>query len=92
MNSYTSGGSALHGHEDDTIQGRIDALRATLDPEERERIAAEAFTYLFEQHSDMPIAAIHSEVTIDADVVGSWTFPGVTSIGLSHWHLIERAN
>jgi peptide/nickel transport system substrate-binding protein len=91
INSYTPGGSPYHGYEDDTIQGLIDQLRGTIDPEERERVAAEAFTYLYEQYSDMPIAALRAEMTVNPEVVGEWQFPGVTTAGMSHWHLVEPA-
>jgi peptide/nickel transport system substrate-binding protein len=92
INSYTSGGSPFDGFEDDHIQGLIDRLTTTFDPEERDRIAAEAFTYLYEQYADMPIAAIRAEVIINPEYVADWPFPGVTTTGMSHWHLIEPAS
>jgi peptide/nickel transport system substrate-binding protein len=92
VNSYTSGGSTYHGFEDDTIQGHIDRLVATIDPDERDKIAAEAFTYLYEQYSDLPLVALAAEVAVNPEVVAGWTYPGATSSGLSHWHLIEPAN
>ncbi|HEX2218871.1 MAG TPA: ABC transporter substrate-binding protein [Gemmatimonadales bacterium] len=91
INSYTAEGSQFHGFENDEIQAMIDELVATVDPEERDRIAAEAFTYLFEQYSDMPIAALRAEMTVNPEVVADWPFPGVTTAGMSHWHLIEPA-
>jgi peptide/nickel transport system substrate-binding protein len=91
INSYTSEGSQFHGYENDTIQGYVDQLVATIDPEERDKIAGEAFTYLFEQYSDMPIAALRAEMTVNPEVVAEWPFPGVTTAGMSHWHLIEPA-
>jgi peptide/nickel transport system substrate-binding protein len=90
-NSYTNEGSVFHGFEDDRINELIAELRATIDPEERRRIAQEAFVYAFEQYADMPIAGIFSEVVVDPSIVAGWTFPGVTSVGTSHWHLIEAA-
>ncbi len=77
--------------EDDTIDKMVDDLVVTFDPEERDRIAREAWTYLFEQYSDMPLAAVRSEVVVNPDVVSDWVFPGVTSAGISHYHLIEKA-
>jgi len=90
-NSFTPEGSVYHGYEDDRINELVDELRATVDPDERERIAQEAFLYAFEQYTDIPIAGIFAEVAVDPDVVAGWTFPGVTSVGTSHWHLIEAA-
>jgi peptide/nickel transport system substrate-binding protein len=91
INSYTSGGSPFDGFEDDQIQGLIDKLTTTFDAEERDKIAAEAFTYLYEQYADMPIASIRAEVIINPEFVADWPFPGVTTTGVSHWHLIEPA-
>jgi peptide/nickel transport system substrate-binding protein len=91
VNSYTSGGSVYHGFEDDTIQALIDELVPTIDPDERDRIAGEAFTYLYEQYSDLPLAALAAEVAVNPEVVAGWTFPGATSSGLSHWELVEAA-
>jgi len=92
INSYTSGGSPFDGFEDDQIQGLIDKLTTTFDAEERDKIAAEAFTYLYEQYADMPIASIRAEVIINPEFVADWPFPGVTTTGVSHWHLIEPAS
>ena len=91
VNFFTSRGTPYGGYEDDTIEGLADELVRTIDPDERNRIAAEAFTYLFEQYADMPLAALHAEVTVDPEVVSGWTFPGVTTNSVSHWHLIEAA-
>lgn len=92
VNTFTSGGSPYHGYEDDQIQALIDQLSTQLDPQEREKTIQEAFTYSFDQYTDMPIAGLHIEMTVDPEVVGGWTFPGVTTAGMSHWHLIEPAN
>jgi peptide/nickel transport system substrate-binding protein len=92
INSYTTGGSPFDGFEDDHIQGLIDKLTTTFDDEERDKIAAEAFTYLYEQYADMPVAAIRAEVIINPEIVADWNFPGVTTTGVSHWHLIEPAS
>ena len=88
---YTTGGSPYGGYESDTIEALTAELERTLDPERRDRLAAEAFTYLFEQYSDMPMAARRAEVVVDPTVVGDWVFPGVTTNSLSHFELITPA-
>ena len=88
---YTTAGSPNGGYETDEIQGLTEAMGATVDREERARIAALAYTYLFENYVEMPIAVIHSEMTVDPEVVAVWPFPGVTAGGMSHWHLIVPA-
>ena len=69
----------------------IRELRTALDPAERDRIAANAFTHLFEQYADMPMAEIQADIVADPAVIAAWTFPGVTANAVSHWHLIEAA-
>lgn len=91
VNFHTERGTPYGGFEDDKIEGLADKLTATIDPDERDAIASEAFTYLFEQYVDMPLAIVFAEVTVDPEVVSDWTFPGVTTNSVSHWHLIEAA-
>jgi peptide/nickel transport system substrate-binding protein len=92
VNYFTSRGTPYGGYESDTIEALADELERTIDPEERNRIASEAFVYLFEQYADMPLAAVHAEVVANPDVVAGWTFPGVTTNSVSHWHLIQKAH
>ena len=82
----------LEGYEDDTILEMIEAIAASIDPEERDRLIRDAFTYTYEQYTDLPMTSIAAEVTVDPAVVADWVSPGVTSTGLSHWHLIRAAN
>jgi peptide/nickel transport system substrate-binding protein len=91
VNFYTSRGTPYAGFEDDTIEAMVLELGRTVDPDERDRIAREAFTYLFESYADIPIAAIAAEVTVDPRVVADWVFPGVASIGISHFDMIRAA-
>lgn len=91
VNFHTERGTPYGGFEDDKIEGLANELEATIDPARRHDIAAEAFTYLFEQYADMPLATVHAEVAVDPEVVADWTFPGVTTNSVSHWHLISSA-
>ena len=88
---FTTAGAPYGGYESDTIESLSAELMRTIDPYERNRIAAEAFTYLFEQYADMPLAEVHAEVVVNPEVVADWTFPGVTTNSVSHSHLIEAA-
>ena len=91
MSWHTTEGSPNAGYEDDVTQELAHRLSRTVDLEERAAIGREAFTYLFEQYAEMPIAAIHAEMTVNPQVVKDWKFPGSTTAGMSHWHLIEPA-
>jgi peptide/nickel transport system substrate-binding protein len=70
----------------------IGAIAASIDPEERDLLILKDFTFTYEQYTDLPMASIAAEVTVNPEVVADWVFPGVTSTGLSHWHLITAAS
>jgi peptide/nickel transport system substrate-binding protein len=91
LNFYSLDGTVFGGYEDDTIERLTGELARTIDPGERDRLACEAFTHLFEQYSEIPIASVYADVTVDPTIVEDWTFPGVTTNGVSHWHLIKAA-
>ena len=91
VNFHTVRGTRYGGYESDTSEGLADKLEQTINPEERNKIAQEAFTYLFEQYADMPLAAVFAELTVDPTVVKDWTFPGVSTNSVSHYHLIAAA-
>jgi peptide/nickel transport system substrate-binding protein len=92
VNFFTVEGTPYGGYESDTIQELTYELVATIDPVERDRIARRAFTYLFDQYADIPLGATTKDYIVNPDVVAGWTFPGATSTGQSHWHLIEAAD
>jgi peptide/nickel transport system substrate-binding protein len=92
LNTYTTTGSPFEGWEDDHMLALIDKFVNSFDAEERDALAKEAFTYAFEQYSDLPMAAVSTEIAINPAAVAGWRFPGVTTNGISHWHLIEPAS
>ena len=88
---YTNPGGGLQGWEDDWTAAKIETLINTIDPVARDEIAREIQNYLFEQYADIPLFDGFSQIAVNPDVVANWQFPGVTSAGYSHWHLIEAA-
>ncbi len=88
---YTNPGGPYQGWEDDWTSEKIAAMLASIDLEERDQIAREIFNYLFEQYNDIPLFEVFTQVAINPEVVAGWQFPGVTSSGISHWHLVEAA-
>jgi len=91
-NTFLEEGSTYHGYEDDELTAIVEEMARTIDPEKREALMREAFIYAFENHTDMPMVSLHHPVAINPETIRTWTYPGVTSNGLSHWHLIEPAN
>lgn len=90
-NIFTSGGSPYHGYEDDKINELVAQISESIDPEARDALIQEAFIYSFEQYTDMPIASLSAEFMVDPEQITEWRFPGVTTAGMSHWHLIVPA-
>ncbi len=72
---------------------KLDAMGATLIetqyPAERARIVGDMFTQVFDTYAHMPIATVSAEVLINPKRVASWQFPGASSSGFSHFHLID---
>ncbi len=93
INAYFySGGRPVNIVEHPEVEALYPEYRASLDPDERDALAQEIFQVLFENYFSIPIASVNAAVAVDPEQVAGWTFPGVTSIGLSHFHLIEPAS
>ena len=88
---YTNPGGGLQGWEDDWTATHIEELINTIDPEKRDQLARKIQNYLFEQYVDIPLFDGFTQVAINPKYVAGWQFPGVTSAGYGHWHLIKAA-
>lgn len=65
---------------------------ASYDQEERNELARALFVYHFENYTTMPIATVTTDVVVNPETVEGWVFPGVTSAGIGHFHLIQPAD
>ena len=88
---YSNPGGPYQGWEDDWTSARVSEMIGSSNAEERDRIARTVFNYLFEQYNDIPLFQVFTQIAINPDVVSGWQFPGVTSSGIGHYHLIKRA-
>ena len=74
----------------------LDAMGKTLiqtrDPEQRTGIIRDMFTLVFDNYAHMPVATVSAEVVVNPERIASWEFPGASSSGFSHFHLIEAAD
>lgn len=77
--------------DDPEVNALFDTLAASTDIDERDAIASRIFTMLYEGYTHIPIAKIFAEVTVNPETIAGWQFPGSTSSGLSHYHLIKTA-
>ena len=88
---YSNPGGPYQGWEDDWTSAHVSKMIASSNAEERDRIARKVFNYLFEQYNDIPLFQVFTQVAVNPDVISGWQFPGVTSSGIGHYHLIKRA-
>ncbi len=86
---FSSHGRPINFYEHETVEALLAEMATTIDAQARDELGRAAFTHLFEDYSDIPIAAVAYEIAVDPDRVAGWDFPGATAIGLSHWHLID---
>jgi len=88
-NYYASSGRPNVNYEDPIIEALNMEYRASINPEERDRLAGEIFEQAFEQYAVAPLASLSTEVMMNPETIAGWQFPGVTSAGVSHFNLIE---
>jgi len=86
---FTTLGRPVATYEESSFDETFVRYRDSADAEERDRLAAELFEHIFDNYISIPLASVPYELTVNPDVIAGWTFPGVSSAGLSHWHLIE---
>lgn len=88
---YTRPGGPAQGYETDKGIGLVQQIVNTIDAGRREVLIKELFNYLFETYNDIPLFEVHTEMVVNNDVVAGWVYPGVTSYGYGHWHMIKKA-
>lgn len=59
------------------------------DPATRDDLLNKMFTRIFDTYAHLPMATVPGSVVVNSDMVEGWSFPGATSSGLSHYHLID---
>lgn len=88
-NYYASAGRPNVNYEDPVIEELNALYAASTDPDERNDLAGRIFQQAFEQYAVAPLASLSAEIMVNPDTVAGWTFPGVTSAGISHFNLIQ---
>lgn len=87
-NYYASAGRPNVNYEDPIVEELNGRYRASIDVAERNDLAGQIFTRVFENYAVAPLASLSAEIMVNPETVSSWQFPGVTSAGVSHFHLI----
>lgn len=88
---HTRAGTPGRGYETDRGTGLVRQIENTYDPQERDSLIRELFTYLFESYEDIPLFEVYTKMAINPDTVSEWQFAGDTTYGFGHWHLIQPA-
>lgn len=88
-NYYASPGRPNVNYEDPVIEELNARYAASSDPAERDELAGLIFQQAFENYAVAPLASLAAEIMVNPETIAGWTFPGVTSAGISHFHLIE---
>ncbi len=84
-------GSNSHFYEADFIDEAYEEWNNTLDPEKRNELARSVGRHLIENFAEIPLFWFRNELFANADVVGSWTYPGLGAGRSTHFDLIKPA-
>ena len=88
---YSNPGGPYQGWEDDWTTAQVSKLINSVDGNVRDATARRVFNYLFEQYNDIPLFEVFTQIPYNPQVVAGWQFPGVTTSGYGHFHLIKAA-
>jgi ABC-type transport system substrate-binding protein len=64
-------------------------LISETDPAARDEVLKAMFTRISDSYAHIPMATVPASVVVNGDLVEGWNFPGASSSGLSHYHLID---
>jgi ABC-type transport system substrate-binding protein len=78
-----------HHFEDEFIDKHYLALRDTVDPAERQRLARAIGDHLYAEFPDMPLIWFYNEVVVNPKVVADWKYPGLGAGRSTHFHLLK---
>ena len=86
--SYYSKGAG-HNYEHEFIEKNYLALRDTVNPEERNRLARAIGDHLYNEFADIPLIWFYNEVVVNPKVVADWKYPGIGAGRSTHFHLLK---
>jgi oligopeptide transport system substrate-binding protein len=66
-------------------------IAETVDPEEIDQLIREVGDERYYNFADIPFFWFDLEVTVNPEVVESWTYPGTAGSKTSHWNLLKAA-
>jgi len=81
--------SNSHNFEDEFIDKHYLALRETVDPAERQRLARAIGDHLFDEFADIPLIWFYNEVVVNPKVVADWQYPGLGAGRSTHFHMLK---
>jgi ABC-type transport system substrate-binding protein len=78
-----------HSFEDEFLEKNYLALRESVNPEERNKLARAIGDHLFHEFADMPLIWFYNEVVVNPKVVADWKYPGLGAGRSTHFHLLK---
>jgi ABC-type transport system substrate-binding protein len=82
--NISGAGGFVSACESKLIDDKFEVLKASIDPEERNRLLQEIGDYKFDTYCDMPMFWLPAQVVIDPEVVQEYAFPGNISTFYTH--------
>ncbi|NIA69360.1 ABC transporter substrate-binding protein [Pelagibius litoralis] len=88
-NYYSAAGRPRNNYEDPEVEVLMDEYMQSTDPDRRNELAAGIFDRVFHQYAVVPLASISAEVVVNPKTIEGWLYPGVTSVGFSHFENVD---
>jgi hypothetical protein len=66
-------------------------ISQTTDPEVIDQLVREVGDERFYNFTDIPFFWFELEVTVNPEIIESWTYPGTSASKTSHWNLLKAA-
>jgi ABC-type transport system substrate-binding protein len=81
-----------HNWETDLINNENwQKISQTTDPEVIDQLVREVGDERFYNFADIPFFWFDLEVTVNPEIIESWTYPGTSASKTSHWNLLKAA-
>jgi oligopeptide transport system substrate-binding protein len=87
--SYPEGTS--RNWETDLINQNWEKISQTTDPEVIDQLVREVGDERYYNFADIPFFWFDLEVTVNPEIIESWTYPGTSASKTSHWNLLKAA-
>ena len=85
---YTNEGT-VWGFAHPFVNETYQCLKTSADLAERDECAREIGNFLYDNYADIPMFHLKADVTVNPEYITDYVWPGLTSVGVSHFHAIK---